>query len=189
MKARMTLTAAAMLAVGGLAVAAGLKQEGWGPPKPTKFHEHMKQLEGTWDTTAEFVGEKPGDPPMKSKGSGTDKLIAGGLFLITDYKGDMMGTEFIGHGIMGYDTLKKKYTGSWIDSMSTAIWTSEGTCDDAGKVFTAVMEGPDPVSGKPMKMKMISEITGKDSKKMTMFMDGPDGKEMQIGKIEYTRKK
>jgi hypothetical protein len=90
---------------------------------------------------------------------------------------------------MGYDTGKKKYTGSWVDSMSTAIWTSEGTVDDAGRVFTGVMEGPDPETGKMMKMKMVSEITGKDSKKLTMYLDGPDGKEMQIGKIEYTRKK
>ncbi|HTF56445.1 MAG TPA: DUF1579 domain-containing protein [Planctomycetota bacterium] len=189
MKARMAAASMAILAVGGLALAAGLRQETYTPPKPTKFHEYLKQFEGNWDSTAEFMGEKPGDPPMKSKGSGTDKLIAGGLFLVTDYKGNMMGTEFVGHGIMGYDTVKKKYTGCWIDSMSTAIWTMEGTADDAGKVFTSVMEGPDPMSGKPMKMKMVSEITGKDSKKLTMSMEGPDGKEMSVGKIEYTRKK
>jgi hypothetical protein len=100
-----------------------------------------------------------------------------------------MGTEFVGHGVMGYDTLKKKYTGSWIDSMSTAIWTMEGTADDAGKVFTSVMEGPNPETGKPMKMKLVNEITGKDSKKLTFYMEGPDGKEFSMGKIEYTRKK
>ncbi len=189
MKSRIVAAFLVVAAIGGAALAAGWRQETYTAPKPTKFHEYLKQFEGNWDSTAEFMGEKPGDPPMKSKGSGTDKLIANGLFLMTDYKGVMGVTEFTGHGIMGYDTVKKKFTGSWIDSMSTAIWTSEGTCDDAGKVFTATMEGPDPMSGKMMKMKLVSEITGKDSKKLTMFMDGPDGKEMQIGKIEYTRKK
>lgn len=189
MKSRMVAAVLAVATIGGVALAASLKQETWSAPKPGKFHEFLKQFEGTWETTAEFMGEKPGDPLQKSKGSGTDKLIAGGLFLITDYKGVMGTTEFIGHGIMGYDTVKKKYTGSWIDSMSTAIWTTEGTCDDAGKVFTATMEGPHPMTGEPMKMKMVSEITGKDSKKLTMFMAGEDGKEMQIGKIEYMRKK
>jgi hypothetical protein len=188
MKSRWVVAFLAVGTIGGVALAAGLRQDHYEAPKPTKYHEYLKQFVGTWDTTAEFMGEKPGEMD-KSTGSGTDKLIAGGLFLITDYNGKMEGTEFVGHGVMGYDTLKKKYTGTWIDSMSTAIWTMEGTADDAGKVFTSVMEGPNPMTGKPMKMKMINEITGKDSKKLTMFMDGPDGKEMQFGKIEYTRKK
>ena len=190
MKARIAAVSLVVMAAGGLALAAARRQEqAWAPPKPTKFHELLKQMEGTWETTAEFMGEKPGDPPHKSKGSGTDKLGLNGLFLITEYKGDMMGMEFTGFGIMGYDTYKKKYTGSWVDSMSTAIWTSEGTVDDAGKVFTGTMEGPDPMTGAMMKMRMVTEITGKDSKRMLMYCNGPDGKEMQVGKIEYTRKK
>jgi hypothetical protein len=40
-----------------------------------------------------------------------------------------------------------------------------------------------------MKMKMVSEITGKDSKRLTFFITGEDGKEHSTGKIEYTRKK
>ena len=188
MKRRMAVVSAAILAMGGAVLAVGSGQDAYEAPKPTKFHEFMKQFEGTWDAATEFMG-KPGEPPSKSKGSQVDKIIAGGLFLVMDIKAEMMGKEFIGHGIMGYDTLKKKYTGSWVDSMSTAIWTSEGTVDDAGKVFTSVMEGPDPVSGKTMKMKYVSEITGKDSRKMTFYMAGPDGKEFSTGKIEYTRKK
>ena len=174
------IAAILVLATAGIGVAASSRQEGFAPPKPTKFHEHLKQLEGEWESDVEMMGSK-------SKGSETDRLVAGGLFLVMDYKGEMMGSAFSGHGIMGYDTLKKKYVGSWVDSMSTAIWTSEGTVDDAGKVFTSVMEGPDP-SGKMMKMKMVSEITGKDSKRLTFYMTGEDGKEQQTGKIEYKRK-
>jgi hypothetical protein len=178
---RIVLAAVAVLATAGLVVAATSWQEEMAPVKPTKFHEFLKQFEGEWVGDVEMMG-------TKSKGSETDRLAAGGLFLVTDYQGEMMGNKFSGHGIMGYDTLKKKYVGSWVDSMSTAIWTSEGSCDDAGKVFTSVMEGPDP-TGKMMKMKMVSEITGKDSKRLTFFMTGEDGKEHSTGKIEYTRKK
>src|SRR5262245_62317598 len=180
MKARIAAVSLVVMAAGGLALAAARRQDqAWAPPKPTKFHEFRKQMEGTWDTTAEFMGDKPGDPMQKSKGSGSDKLALNGLFLITDYKGEMGGAEFIGHGIMGYDTHKKKYTGSWVDSMSTAIWSMEGTVDDAGKIFSGTMEGPNPVTGETMKMRMVTEVTGKDSKRMTMFATGEEGKEMQ----------
>lgn len=188
MKARLALASLAILAAGGLALADRAKQEKYEPPKPTKNHEYLKQFEGTWEANSEF-SEKPGDPPMKSKGTETDKVAVGGLFLIIDHQSEMMGMPFSGHGIMGYDTLKKKYVGSWVDSMSTAIWSSEGTVDDAGKVFTSVMEGPNPMTGKMMKMKYVSEITGKDTKKMTFYMEGADGKEHSTGKIEFTRKK
>jgi hypothetical protein len=50
------------------------------------------------------------------------------------------------------------------------------------------MEGPNPMDGKTMKIKMVHEITGKDTRKLMLFMPGPDGKEMQM-KIDYTRKK
>jgi len=182
------LVAAALVAAAGLAVAA-VRQDEHGPRKPGKFHELLKQFEGTWETKSEFqMG--PDQPAMKSKGTETTKFGVGGLFLITDVKSEMegMAMPFDAHSIWGYDEHKKKFTGSWVDNMSTAIWPSEGTVDDAGKVFTLTMEGPDPASGKTFKIKLVHEITGKDTRKLTLFMPGPDGNEMQM-KIDYVRKK
>jgi hypothetical protein len=178
---------AAVAVTAGVVMASAIPQE-YQAPKPTKFHEFMKQVEGSWESQSEFQMD-PSQPPAKSKGTQTDRLVCNGLFIVSEVKSQMAGAPFEGHGIMGYDTLKKKYVGSWVDNMSTAIWTSEGTVDEAGKVFTAVMEGPDPMSGKPFKFKMVTEVTGKDSKKMTFIMTGEDGKEHSTGKIEYTRKK
>jgi hypothetical protein len=181
------LAVAAVVAVAaGLAVAA-VRQEEQEARKPGKFHELLKQFEGTWETKSEFqMG--PDRPMMKSTGTETDKFTVGGLFLMTDVKSEMGGMAFEAHSIWGYDEHKKKYTGSWVDNMSTAIWPFEGTVDAAGKVFTLTMEGPDPMSGKTMKIKFIHEITGKDTRKLTLFMPGPDGKEMEM-KIDFVRKK
>lgn len=187
MKARAAMVAVVVAAAGGLAMAA-MRQEDWQPPKPGKQHEFLKQLEGTWVAESEFMNPKPGDPPMKGKSTDTCKLAVNGLFLIMDVEGTMMGKPFLAHGIFGYDTHKSKFTGSWVDSMSTAIWTSEGSLDDSGKVLTCVMEGPDPMTGHPHKMKYVIEITGKDSRKMTFHMEH-EGKEMQVGTIDYKRKK
>jgi len=185
MKTRL-VAAALVAAAAGIAVAA-VRQDEHGARKAGKFHELLKQFEGTWETKSEF--QMAPDQVLKSKGTATEKFAVGGLFLITDVKSEMEGVgPFDAHSIWGYDEHKKKYTGSWVDNMSTAIWPFEGTVDDAGKVFTLAMEGPDPASGKLFKLRLIHEITGKDTRKLTIFMPGQDGKEMEM-KIDYVRKK
>lgn len=180
--------ALAALLVAALGVAPALAFQDMAPPKPGKEHEFLKQLEGEWESTAKFV-MAPGQEPMVSKGVETCRLIAGGLFLIIDTDAEMMGGKFVGHGTLGYDVLKKKYTGSWIDSTATGVYLVEGTVDEKGKVFTESMEGADPRTGGTFKMRMIHEIKGKDTRVLTFSMPGPDGKETQTGTIEYKRKK
>lgn len=158
------------------------------PPKPVKEHEVLKQFEGEWEYTSKFL-MAPGQEPMVSKGKESARMIAGGLFLVFDVEGEMMGAKFVGHGTMGYDVQKKKYTGSWIDSMATGVYLVEGTYDEKAKVFTEMMEGADPATGKAMKMKMVHEIKDKDTRVLKFFMNGPDGKEFETGSIEYKRKK
>jgi hypothetical protein len=51
------------------------------------------------------------------------------------------------------------------------------------------MEGPDPASGKSMKMKLVSEIKDQDHFTMKMHGPGPDGKEMLMMEAAYSRKK
>ena len=90
---------------------------------------------------------------------------------------------------LGYDTQKKKYTGCWMDSMATGVYSIEGTYDDKAKTLTEIMEGSDPATGKPMKMKMVHELKDKDNRLLKLFVTGPDGKEVQMGTIDYKRKK
>jgi hypothetical protein len=170
--------------------AAGLAQEF---PKPGPEHELLKQLEGEWDAHTKLM--EPGKPAEESKGTYTAKMDVGGLFLVTDFKGKMFGQPFRGHGISGYNPHKKKYTGVWVDSMSPAIYQTEGTFDKAGKVLTDIMEGPDPMTGKTMKMRMTTEIKDKDQIVFRIFSfpeegkDDKDGKEQLMIEITYTRKK
>ena len=154
--------------------------------KPVKEHEVLKKFEGEWDSVMKFMME-PGKDPMVSKGTETCKLIMGGLFLVTTVDAEMMGGKFYGHGVMGYDVQKKKYTGSWVDSMATGVYTVEGTLE--GNVLTETMEGTDPNSGQPFKMKLVHELKDKDNRVMKFLMAGPDGKEFETGSVTYTRKK
>jgi hypothetical protein len=156
--------------------------------KPGPEHELLKKDVGTWDATVENLMPPPGAPapPPPSKGVETNKLI-GGLWLVTDFKSQMMGQPFQGHGTTGYDTNKKKYVGTWVDSMSTGLMVGESTYDPATKTVTGYMEGTDP-AGKPAKMKMVTEYKDDNTRVFTMYMTGPDGKEAPGMRITYKRR-
>jgi hypothetical protein len=155
-------------------------------PKPGPEHELLRMEEGTWDAVIEM--SQPGAPAMTSKGTEVATLGCGGLCLVTKFDSDMGGMPFQGNGLTTYDASKKKYVGSWTDSMSAGLLTSEGTYDAATKVVTTWMEGPD-ATGAVQKMKSTSTQADADHRTMTMFMKAPDGTEVQAMKISYTRRK
>ncbi|MET0553778.1 MAG: DUF1579 domain-containing protein [Vicinamibacteria bacterium] len=156
------------------------------PPRPGAEHEILKSDVGTWDVTVESF--MPGAPaPMTSKGTETNTLM-GGLWLVTDFKADMMGMPFQGHGVTGYDAGKKKYVGTWVDTLSSGLGLSEATWDAASKTMTGTIEAPDP-SGQVQKMKSVVTYKDADTRVFTMSGTGPDGKDVKIMTITYTRKK
>lgn len=180
MKSVQTLALAIVVAAAAVSAA----QEAW--PKPGPEHDLLKQFVGEWD--AKMTCFLPGSDVQESTGSFAAKLDVGGYFLVTEYKGKLMGMDFHGRGISGYDPFKKKYAGVWVDSMSPSLYQVEGSFDKAGKVLTENMTGPDP-EGKPMKFRMTTEIKDKDKFLQTMYMTGPDGEEMKGMETVYTRKK
>jgi hypothetical protein len=162
-------------------------------PKPGPEHALFKEAAGVWDAKVESW-MAPGAPPSVSKGVETNRVGCGGLCLITDFKSSfVMGppgtppTPFEGHGTETYDQGKKKYVGTWTDSMSTGLSLSESTYDPATKTMSGTMEGPD-MTGKVQKMRSTAEH--KDGQRIfSMYMNGPDGKEMQTMRITYTKRK
>ena len=155
-------------------------------PKPGPEHQPLRLLVGTWEADIEHT-MKPGDPPAKSKGVETTKLVCNGLWLESDVRAELGPQTFEGHGHFGYDTVKKAYRSTWIDNMSTHLATSEGTFDAGTKTFTMMGEGPD-MTGRMTKFRMTDQIKG-DTRLLTSYTTGPDGKEFVHLTIRYTKKK
>jgi len=172
-----------------LGLVSSARAQGMPPmPKPGPEHAVLKMDEGTWDAVVEITGP-PGTPATTSKGVEVSTMGCGGLCLITDFKGDLMpGVAFQGHGTATYDSVAKKYVGSWTDSMSSGMATSEGTYDEATRKATSTMEARD-MSGAMVKSRSVVEYPDADHRVMTMFAPTPDGKEMQTMRITYTRRK
>jgi len=173
-----------------LAVAVPLASAQQPPPMPTPGPEHavFKMDVGTWDAVVE-ASPIPGAPPAKSKGVEVNTLGCGGLCLISDFKGEVMPkVAFHGHGVATWDASKKVYRGSWTDSMSRGLMVGESTWDAAKKKVTGTMEGPD-MTGQVVKMRSEVQYTSATSRVMTAYAAGADGKETQVLKITYTKRK
>jgi len=152
-------------------------------PQPGPEHELLKKDVGVWDATVEMFMD-PGAPPAVSKGTDTVTML-GGFWQLSEFKSEMMGQPFEGRGTMGYDPAKKKYVGTWVDTMTPGYYTVEGSYDAATKTLTATMEGPDP-SGHAAKTKETTEWKDPDTRVFTMY--APDGKAVGM-RITYKRRK
>jgi hypothetical protein len=156
---------------------------------PTKAHEEMARDVGVWDAES-TTWMTPDAEPMTSKGVETNKLL-GKMWLISEFQGEFGGEEFHGHAQVGYDPLKKKYIGTWADTISPFLYTLEGEYDVATHTLTMMMNGTSAMTGKPETAKNVTRYTDEDHKVFEMYMpvEGQDGKWWKMMEIKYTRRK
>ena len=155
---------------------------------PSEAHKRLAAMTGTWDATVRsWMG--PGQP-TESKGTAEYKMILDGRFQTLDFNGTFMGKPFQGHGMNGYDNAKKKYVGVWLDNMSTGMLMTEstGTGPGDGKVMEMTAVGTDPMTGKSMTSRSVMRFESDKKHVHEMYDKGPDGKEMKVMEIVYTRK-
>ena len=157
-------------------------------PEPGPEQKLLAKMEGEWDTKMKCQMGPTGEGPVEGSGTYTAKMDLNGYFLVCDLRASIGPMPFAGRAITGFDPWKKKYVGTWVDSMSPSLYTIEGEWDKAGKVYTETIEGPDP-TGKPMKFSMVTEIKDDDHLVAKMSMPGEDGKEIVMMEMMYTRKK
>lgn len=153
--------------------------------EPGEQHKLLQKQVGKWNLTIKSW-MAPDQPPMEATGTADTRSLLGDRYVQTSVTSTMMGKPFTGISTNGYDNTKKKFVGTWIDSMSTGVMHTEGKVDASGKVFTSQMSGTDPVTGKPTKMRVVSKWES-DDKIVEEFFERKNGKEVKTMEITYTR--
>ncbi len=168
-------------------------QEGGGPPapKPTAEHKVLAADEGTWDATVKSYMAGPDAEPTVSKGSEVNAVMPGGMWVLSNFRGDFGGMSFEGRGQFGYDPLKKKYVGTWIDSMSPSLSVLEGTYDAKTRTMTYVGDGVDPDTKSKFTQRMVTTTKDDGTRVFALYMksDETGGKEAKFMEITYTKRK
>jgi hypothetical protein len=157
--------------------------------KPTKAHEAMAYEVGVWDADVS-MWMSPEAEPMKSKAVETNELL-GKMWLMSEFEGEFGGEKFSGRSALGYDPIKKKFVGGWVDSMSPFMMQMEGDYEVGAHTLTMMGEGTDAMTGKPAKHKMVTKYEGDDKKTFTMYQQegGEDGEWQKTMEIKFTRRK
>lgn len=149
--------------------------------KPGSEHEKLKAYVGDWDAVM-TMGEQ------KTKAKSTYKAICGGMWVASDFEGQIGENKFQGHGLDGYDLKRKKYMTVWVDSMESAPMHFEGDYDSTGKtlVMTGQSIGRD---GMMQKFKTTTTMPDNDHFTFKMFMVQTGAEDQLSFTIEYTRRK
>jgi Protein of unknown function (DUF1579) len=162
--------------------------------KLNENHKMLADYDGSWTYTV-TMWMSPDAPPMKSNGTAVRKSFMGGRFIQMDVTGNMKmpgadgklkDVEFKGHGMEGYDNVKKKFVGTWMDNMGTGIMMSEGDYDPATKTFTYTSE-EEMMPGMKTKVREVLKMVDKNHMNLEWYEDR-GGQEVKTMEINYTRK-
>jgi hypothetical protein len=155
---------------------------------PGDAHKKLGSMAGTF-TAGVKMWMQPGAPPAGGSGVAENTWALDGRWLEQHFTGNFMGMPFTGVGYTGYDNIKKKYVGSWMDTMTTSMMISSGTAEGDGKSFTFTSTMDDPITGKSSPVKEKLTVVDDDHHTLEMWGAGPDGKMFKTMEIAYTRKK
>lgn len=154
-------------------------------PPPTKEHEWLQRLVGDWDLDIEMV-TGPGQPTMKSKGFDRSRMV-GNYWLVSEGKNNEFPYEC--RLTLGFDSEKKKYVGTWLDSMSGYLWHYVGSVDASGKRLTLETEGPfPPGGGKLTKFREVTEFKAANHRVFTSARLDESGAWVTQLRIDFRRR-
>lgn len=155
---------------------------------PGKEHKRLADGAGVWDGKTTMY--MPGAEPQQGECVSTVTPMMDGRFVKCEIKGDMPGMgPFEGFGIYGYDNVAKKFVSSWVDNQSTGIMTCSGELSADGKVLSWDCQFNCPLTKKLTKMRQIETVTGPNTGRLEMFGPDPKtGKEMKMMTIDLTKR-
>lgn len=129
----------------------------------------------------------PGAEPTVDTGTATRRMLLDGRVVAEELRASMGGQAFNGFGLTGFDNVSGKYWSTWNDSMGTGLTVAEGACDAAARC-TMQAHWNDPVTRQRTEARLAIRWESPSVEVFEMYAAGPDGKEMKMMEMTYTRK-
>lgn len=154
---------------------------------PGNEHQMLSKSAGNWDVDITFYNA---DGSIMSSSPGIKaetKMILGGRYQHSTYKGNMDGMPFEGMNTLAYDNARKVYISTWIDNMGTGLMYAEGNFVESKKQMTFKGTTTEPASGKQIPFREVFTMIDDNNQLMEMY-DTKEGKETKTMSIKLTRK-
>ncbi|MEW4487428.1 DUF1579 domain-containing protein [Thalassoglobus sp. JC818] len=143
-------------------------------PTPGPEHEWLEKFVGNWALTSK-AKMGPDQPDLECSGKMECQML-GGFWLINKMNNEMLGSTMKGVQTIGYDPAKKKYVGTWVDSVTSTFWVYEGTVNEAGNKITLEADGPNMmIPGETSTFRDSYEFLSPDHVVVTSSMKGDNG--------------
>lgn len=153
------------------------------PFAPGEEHHVFQKDVGVWDAEIE-VRPTPGAPPQRSQGESRNALTCGGRWLTAEFHNS---SGFEGRGLYGWDSTRRCYVGTWVDSMRGFLAVAEGSWDAATRTMTFWTEVQRP-DGSQVRWREETRTLDADTQVFRSFMPGPDGTEFELMTVTYRRR-
>lgn len=150
---------------------------------PGEAHAWLMESAGTWNVEQK-MWMRPGAEPQVTEGTAEREAILGGRVLREVFSSTFMGQPYEGRAHSGYDNVTGEYWVTWMDNMSTAVYSGTGECKDDRSHCTYDISGTDPMGGT---YEMRIEVDFADGGETHRFYETRDGEEFQSMKMVYTR--
>ena len=138
------------------------------------YHENLKTIRGDYQQTFKWWRSAGTEPHESTSRSSTDRIL-NGRFLTQKARGTWLESGFEGLATIGYDNGTQEYVLTWMDTLSTRMLVSRGTCNDAGNVLTLRGEYFDPIAENTRKVKIILEILNRKGETLLEVYDVTSG--------------
>jgi hypothetical protein len=155
---------------------------------PGAAHKVLADMAGTWTYKSKHW-MAPDAKPEEGTGTSTLKMMMGGRWLQHDTKTKMMGMDYEGSGLTGYNNITKKYETTWIDNMSTSLMKGEGSFDTASKTLKESGTYSCPITNGERTYRTEWKILDKNNMVYSMYGTGMDPKGPEYKTMELTFKR
>ena len=161
--------------------------ETWvGHAMPSEHHTLLGKLVGEWKMAVKYRMNAEA-PVVESEGACTRKWILGRRFVLEEFDGGNLGMPFQGMALYGYDAFEDKYTSVWVDTTSTAMTRSFGTCQSECKLIAFTGRHGDPWTGTMRDSRGLNRLDSDDRHALELYELDSSGKEYRVLEIIYTR--
>jgi hypothetical protein len=152
--------------------------------QPGEHHKHLAVIVGSWEAETKMWMDPSGEPTVMPA-TAQYEMIMDGRFLMETIKSEFMGQPFTGHGLYGFNNNTGKLQASWIDNMSTGIYTYEGSINEAGDEIVLTGKYMDPMTKEWKKTRSVMRISA--DKIHTTGYETVNGTEQKTMEITATR--